>query len=276
MKIFIIFGCVLLFNMISVSFAGLDQHEALTSEVIAIYQFEDVSDSGPKGHDLTLEAGATLTDIGKCGKGFRVSEGGTAHSIRNNDFSTHFDYFLSSEFSIVAWIRTTNSTGEFCISMSQRDEEEWSGADLCIINDLLSGFAYEPEDGFDFTENSWYIEATVPKINDGKWHHIGFTRAQQHQRIFVDGEVRVSEYTQFGVTSVLFPDTTRIDIGAWENDPLQASVDVDEVGLFESGLSVYEMQALYKEGLNSFLETMPVAPQGKIATTWGTIKQHNP
>ena len=47
---------------------------------------------------------------------------------------------------------------------------------------------------------------------------------------------------------------------------------VDEVGFFETGFSAYEIEGLYKDGLETFLEVMPVESQGKLATTWGGLK----
>ena len=43
---------------------------------------------------------------------------------------------------------------------------------------------------------------------------------------------------------------------------------VDEVGFFETGFSAYEIKGLYEDGLETFLEVMPVESQGKLATTW--------
>ena len=47
---------------------------------------------------------------------------------------------------------------------------------------------------------------------------------------------------------------------------------VDEVGFFEVGFSAYEIAGLYEDGLETFLEAMPVESQGKLATTWGELK----
>ena len=47
---------------------------------------------------------------------------------------------------------------------------------------------------------------------------------------------------------------------------------IDDVGFFETGFSTYEIKGLYEDGLATFLETMPVSPQGRLTTTWGEIK----
>lgn len=47
---------------------------------------------------------------------------------------------------------------------------------------------------------------------------------------------------------------------------------VDEVGFFETGFSAYEIEGLYEDGLETFLEVMPVKSQGKLATTRGELK----
>ena len=267
-------GLVVLFSIISASFAGLDQHSRF-DDVIAIYKFANTNDSGPKGHNLTLEDGAILTDEGKFGKGLQVSEEGAAYSLRNNDgFLSSFDFSLINKLSIVAWVKTSNQSGEFCIVMAQRDEEEeWSSASLCVENNTVDGLFFEPDDGLDFTDETQLIEAEVPEINNGRWHHIGFTIAEDFYRIFVDGEVKISEEAEGSISVLGFSqDKILLNIGQLGDTALGSNVYVDDVGLFETGFSIYEMKGLYEEGLDSFLEAMPVDPQGKVATTWGKIK----
>ena len=53
---------------------------------------------------------------------------------------------------------------------------------------------------------------------------------------------------------------------------LQSSGNL-EVGFFETGFSLYEVSGLYHQGLTTFLNTMPVDPQAKAATTWGALKR---
>lgn len=270
----LVLGCAVLLSVISLSFAGLDQHGRF-DDVIAIYKFENTNDSGPKEHHLTLIDDALFTNEGKHGKGLQVSKEGAAYSLRNSEsLLSAFDFSLINRLSIVAWVKTSNQSGEFCIVMAQRDEaEEWSAASLCIENDVIAGFFYEPDDGFDFTDEAQLVEVTTPEVNDGEWHHIGFTVAEDFYRIFVDGELKYSEEAE-GSISVLGFDQDRVllDIGNWGDTPLASTVYVDEVGLFETGFSVYEMNGLYREGLDTFLEAMPVEPGRKLTQTWGAIK----
>ena len=37
----------------------------------------------------------------------------------------------------------------------------------------------------------------------------------------------------------------------------------------------YEIKGLYKDGLQGFLEAMPVNPEEKVATTWSEIKRRS-
>ena len=49
------------------SFGGLDRHGRL-EDVIAVYKFENVQDSGPRSFDGVLRDGASIVSTGKIGK----------------------------------------------------------------------------------------------------------------------------------------------------------------------------------------------------------------
>ena len=85
--------------------------------------------------------------------------------------------------------------------------------------------------------------------------------------LFIDGKLVAKKYRGGATFSGEF---TEIFIGS--SSPLTGDVFIDEVGIFRTGLSAYDMQGLYNDGLTKFLETMPVNPQDRMATTWGQLK----
>ena len=55
--------------------AGLDQ-DGLFDRVVAVYHFEDVTDSGPRGFDGILVEEASIVDDGKIDKCLQLEEDG--------------------------------------------------------------------------------------------------------------------------------------------------------------------------------------------------------
>ena len=47
---------------------------------------------------------------------------------------------------------------------------------------------------------------------------------------------------------------------------------VDDFVVLSIGLSPYEVEGLYEDGIITFMEAMSVSPEGRITTTWAEIK----
>ena len=48
---------------------------------------------------------------------------------------------------------------------------------------------------------------------------------------------------------------------------------VDNVGFFKNNLTDRQVQMIYTQGLANIIDIAAVDPGGKVATTWGTLKQ---
>ena len=98
-------------SCVSISFAGLDQHNRF-DDVIAVYKFENVQDSGPRLFHGALQDGASLVANGKIAK---------CLYLRNEQaFASLNDLFLGvvGNFSIVGWVKTRSIAADKSILLS--------------------------------------------------------------------------------------------------------------------------------------------------------------
>ena len=245
--------------------AGLDHHGRF-DEVIAIYRFENKDDSGPREYNGQTIKGATLANNGKNGKCLKLVKDSTFGSIED------FIIGIVGNFSITAWIKTNKVTGSIVLDAGDSDISGFSSIALSIEKNKIYGLIHDSED--DETDGVVYENHSV---GNNKWHHIAFSLTEDFYRIFIDGKIveekRNEGYTGFVGRSCRFEGQrncgSHILIWSQSNNP----VYVDEVGFFETGFSVFEVQGLYKQGLTRFLEAMPVDNREKVTTTWGNLKK---
>ena len=238
--------------------AGLD-NEGKFGFTVAIYKMENRLDSGPRDFDFKLHDGASFVNQGKEGKCLQVN--------KEDGFVDVFDegLFIGGEFSIVAWVKLRKQAGFISLSMNGLDStDDLYFADLVIQpNGNLKGYFV----GDDANEEST-ITANNVNVSDGRWHHIAFTSYGYTHRLFVDGEIEKQKrvgYMGFG------GDFTALGV-IGETDKRVSNVLIDDLAFFEIGLGSYAIKGLMRDGIDTFLETMPVDPQSKVATTWGDLK----
>ena len=249
---------------------GLDGDGRFDS-VIAVYHFEDVTDSGPRGFDGDLldsdgdlVTEASIVDDGKIDKCLQIRGDGAFGTVEDQHFS-----LVDREFSIVAWVKLQQQTHIFNILVAgANDDNTYAGGIQLLIEPSgnIKGQHYDFED-----EKSVSIETEDRNIADDSWHHIAYCKHADSYSLYIDGEVlkkkRSADYLGFA------GDGTFIRISGPSKVDMTGSVLVDEVGFFEIGFSVDEVKGLYDDGLTDFLEAMPVDPREKVATTWGVIKR---
>ena len=252
---------ILLFTGIAV--AGLD-NAGRFDEVIALYYFEDATDSGPRDFDGTLGENASIVDSGKIDKCLR---------LRSQDsfdmWNALFLGLVDREFSITAWIKLSTQSDKFNIVLAgDNDDNTFDGAVFLSVltSGNIEGSHYDFED-----EKSESIETDDNNIVDNEWHHIAFTKYANTYRLFIDAEV-VKEHRSTSYLGFV-SDNTFITVYTSNDADINGSIFIDELAFFETGFSIYEIEGLYDDGLSDFLEAMPVDPQEKVATTWGEIKR---
>jgi hypothetical protein len=262
---------LLIFSLTNILHAGLDT-DTIFNHVIAIYHFESTEttddgtlyteDSGPQELPGSLLSGASLVNGGKSGKCLSLTGDdafGTGTRI--------FPYLASIGFSMVAWVKRPQQNHGLAFSMSGLYEADTEN----IVSSISLGVT--PTGNIKGTHTNYSTDTSAilttqdENISNNRWHHIAYTLFANTYTLYIDGESvlehEATVYPGYYGDMILFivasPDSTRKSL-------------IDEVGVFETGFSTYEIKGLYEDGLTEFLEAMPVSPQSRLTTTWGEIK----
>ncbi len=170
------------------------------------------------------------------------------------------EYDVTSEVSLMAWIKTTS-----VISWARIiDKSEWqdNGYDLVIhMNDHIPMFEF-------FVNNTTSQVQGKTKIDDGKWHFIAATFGKKTLKIYTDG---VFEGEVKSVNNVdIKPNNWTVRLGN-EANPSRGQQYIgliDEAAMFNRELSADEIKNIYENGIS----TAEVNIAGKLASTWGKLK----
>ena len=241
--------------------ADLDM-EYIRNGMIAVYHFEstkkrgdlpDTEESGPQKLPGSLLEGATLAKNGKSGSCLLLKNKATFGSG-----TRLFPSMAGRGFSIVAWVKRPPQEDEglvFFMNAYNRENSTHLGAITLAITPSGNVKGRHAN----FKEN---ISATLTtqdiNVADNKWHHIAYALYANTYTLFVDGKV-VQKHTAT-VLPGFSGDLLLIGIMPSSKKELKGSTFVDEVGFFETGFSLYEIQGLYKDGLTKFVETMAFSP----------------
>ena len=156
-------------------------------------------------------------------------------------------------------------TGWIALGMTGVDsEDDYYFADLVIHSSGNLGGHFR---GDDKDEQSGTVTKNI-NVADGRWHHVAFTSYANTHRLFLDGEIVRQQ--RVGYMSFIGDRTVLGVVG--QADKKVSNVLVDDLAFFEIGLGTYAIKGLMKDGIDTFLETMPVEPADKVATTWAAVK----
>ena len=259
--------------------AGLDT-DAISDHVIGIYHFESTKqrkngslytpDSGIRKINGNLQKNANLTNAGKYGNSLllRSQDAFCASTLS-------IPLFLSNEYSIVSWVKLQKQSSDGYLHLLMKGYV-LTGDDIILIS--LIGMSIVPDGnlfashGNNFLgEDPILIASENQNIANNRWHHIAFTRYANTLSLYIDGR-SVASHTTTNFPA-FFGNYTCLEISGSSNINFTGDVLVDDAGYFETGFSSYEIKGLYNDGLQNFLDVMPVNPGAKLATTWGLLKR---
>lgn len=106
---------------------------------------------------------------------------------------------------------------------------------------------------------------------NGNWHHAAITfKAEDFLRMYIDGEL-ISE-SDAAATVSIFDNETSMRIGTDFNDEDKRFFNgiIDEIAVFNRALAHDEVAKAMDSGI--LVDTSSVNAEGKLATTWGSIK----
>ena len=240
---------------------------------VAVYYFSSLTNSG----NVRDYSGNGLH--GRLADGARLSTVAGRNCLSLDSNRANFQAWddnkplsLSKEFSLVAWVRIPQQLNDFLIEIYAYNgsianvtnniyaESEGSVA-LGVLGDgpLFGGYAYNNN------ATSHSAESTDGDINYNRWQHIGFVVNNTSMKLYLNG-TRIVNQSVSGHES-LAGTGSLIFIG--EN----ARGSVDDVGFFKNDLTEAQVRMIYNQGLENIISIAPVDPGGKVATTWGVLKQ---
>ena len=247
---------LILFCVCAVSYALEQNDEA----IVGVWLFDgNYDDASGNGNDAT-ENGTFKFEAGKFGQAV-VASGGGSIDVQDSDSVKS----ISEGLTVAAWFRvdTDSDTGI-----------RKNGAFL--LEDQSAG---EPvPNGFSF--RVWTSDGITPgfygktELEQKKWYHVAGTYDGKIVEMYVDG---VPESEQ-GALNDQKADWTP----EWSGNVAAAGVlqlkfgsetfhgGIDEIVLLNRALEVAEIKQL----LNGWEDAFDVEPEGKLATTWGRIKNN--
>ena len=135
-----------------------------------------------------------------------------------------------------------------------------------VETDAKSDKSMDVEADDSFFSNGNYVQTKDQSVNDDSWHHISLVYMDGLLKLYVDGKpVCENDYYPghlWNPSSYI----ALISVGG------SATGYVDDLCLFHQGLDESYIQLLYELGIDKIMTVANVAPQDKIATTWGDIK----
>ena len=243
---------------------------------VAVYYFSALTDSGE-----VLD----YSGNGLHGALFNAAQLSTASrrkylSFGSNaaDFQAWADnkrLFVLKEFSIVAWVRIPQQLNDFYIQI-----QTYNGSIVNVLDNVSARSEGRVELGvfssgdifgrYVYTFNiagsaAAALQSTGRQVNNNQWHHISFVINNTSTRLYLNGN-RIANQTISGHES--FAGTGSI-VSIGEN----ARGSVDEVGFFKDDLTDAQVRLIYNQGLANIINIASVDPGGKVATTWGALKQ---
>ena len=114
------------------------------------------------------------------------------------------------------------------------------------------------------TGGAWKTAFSKTVAADGKWHHVAATFDGKVLRAYMDGVMEGETKTEIP------PDhnTEPVRIGRW-GAPRGDYIVIDEVAIFSEALTEDEIQNITM----NLRDALAVEVSGKLAVTWGTLKQ---
>jgi len=184
-----------------------------------------------------------LPGAGIIGGGLRFGATAQTDVDENVSFTTTSELLADYPVSFSSWIRTTSNS-------TLRQTFVYFGDQSVGSEYLQTSLDPSPGNtGSAAARNTTFVHAVGgPQINDGLWHHVvGAYASATSRTLYVDG-VQVAT----NATSVNFPDTTRLSLGAlMRSSPTDAyNGDMDDVGLWNETLTPKRIALIH--GLGRF------------------------
>ena len=209
-------------------------------------------------HDIDTAGSPWLVDKSQTGDDRILSGGPGLQRGRAVDFNGSSQYIntgqdpvFGSAVSVFGWIKTTGTSGALA--------SHYDGADRSwLINVHTSGHVRVllSDDGT-FPGASGKNYETTESVNDGAWHHIGFTFSDSTLKIYIDGSEVSPTKSVDNAMSTLYNPPDNVLLGAMDSGAAQLlNGGLFGVVVFSDGLTANEVSWLYSFGESGVDPTM--------------------
>lgn len=204
---------------------------ALTDGLVAYYKLDGNSNDvfGNNGSDTNITYNS--------GNGKLVQGAGFNNLATSDILIGNSAIFNLSNITISAWFKTTTTTNQVIVGKSHTTSYYLNAA--AAANQI----AFWTNGS---STNSQSHGTPVLNIADGNWHHIVATLNGSISTIYWDGSQNAQ---RSGATSGT--DSTNLYIGSSTSNPIKFQGSIDEVGIWNRGLSADEVKDLYLNGSGS-------------------------
>jgi hypothetical protein len=219
---------------------------------------EGVTDSSGNGHDGEV-AGNVNWVQGKFGKALEFP--GVSGSMVRVPPKPELDLMT---FTIVVWYKG-ETTGSWQYLVSKEIPHNSRNYSLGVQKDtdvIMAQITVGPE--------QWKTATGRTVLTDGDWHHMAATYDGTLIKAWVDG-VMEGQTGEQGEPD--HPEDQPLTIGAVNGIPVKGVVD--DVALFSVALEEDDIKEIMTDGLEKTLGIVVVELAGKLAITWGGIKDCN-
>lgn len=247
-KVFTIF-CVVLTCGLFVSYGNtqIDPEKIVGIWLLDEAKGDTVEDASENGYDGTITQSDWVN--GKVDGALDIKKGGTVTIPFGKGVVT-------DRMSFILWIKFTDLSGQ---------------QNYFSIHDQSSNRYVPYKEGANVLRswsNLWNVSSGVT-VKAGEWYHVANTYDSNTAKIYVNGEVKVSESVQkFQLVDENQTAWLATDKGA----SFQSACVMDEVGLFNDALTEEEVKNIMEEGI--YQTTYAVEPSDKLTVLWGKLKTH--
>ena len=262
----------MLISILVIAFS-FSEAEAVDTDYVLVLPFDEVEgtvaeDLSPLGNDGTLKGSPKWVE-GKFGGAlsFDPEDGDVDYVEVANE--SDYDFERTDDFTFALWVKLSpKASGDHFIIAKEENCCDFRGPYIIVrtstgaLNMLLQSTR----------ANSTQIEGST-QIIDEEWHHVAGVNvgseggAPSGIKLYVDGtlETMVTLLDNLDENTIL--NNLPVTIGSRDKGGVPAKGLIDEVVIVKRALSDGEIQQLATQSV-----VAAVQPEGKLTTTWGSIK----
>ncbi len=251
----------LLLNLVVVVaiFIGLGLAHAQEENMVLLYTFDEktgdtAKDLSGKGNDGVIVDAQWVPD-GKFGGGMEFNGASSLIEVPHNDNLNPG----GDQLSILAWFKPASfPAGHPPIARKGQVGAGVGCWGFDTPTGTLRGFTYMAKDGVAQISQGGSV------MVEGEWNHVAVIYDGKDLNVYLNGEEDASIPVSGDINENA---ATSVWIGKKANEAIFLDGVLDEIAIFNVGITEAQLKTFMEEGIN-----VAVEPSGKLAVSWGKIK----